>query len=204
MTRPSGLAEDLVTVDEFFQLVVDGQKADLLDGVIHMASPDTMRSNLLTSFLDSLITMYAAARSLGGRVFVTRFAFVLSDIRAPESDVAYVSAAKLHLVEERGMRGGPDVAVEIVSRDSRQRDYHEKWQAYLEAQVSEYWIIDPLRRHVEFLQLTEGRYEPVPLEDNRIYRSTAIPGFWVDIQWLLAQQPPNAYDCLQQLLAGTK
>ena len=41
MTK-SYIEEDLVTVDEFFVLVPDSQKADLIDGVIYMASPDTL------------------------------------------------------------------------------------------------------------------------------------------------------------------
>ena len=35
---------DLVTIDDFFALVPDGQKADLIDGVIYMASPDSKRT----------------------------------------------------------------------------------------------------------------------------------------------------------------
>lgn len=203
MTRPSNLAEDLVTADEFYQLIADGQKADLLDGVIYIASPDSRRSNKLTGFVFYLLEGFVAAKQLGGDVFVNRYAFRLTDIRAPEPDVAYVSAARLHLVDERWMRGGPDVAVEIVARDSRQRDYHEKWQAYLEAQVGEYWLIDPIGRRVEFLQLIDGRYEPIPLDANRIFRSTALPGFWLDIEWLLAPDLPNVYDCLQRIIAGS-
>ena len=30
----------LITVEQFYRLVPDGQKADLIDGVVHMASPD--------------------------------------------------------------------------------------------------------------------------------------------------------------------
>lgn len=39
------------TVDDFFDLVQDGEKADLIDGVIFMASPDTPRNDDLGGFL---------------------------------------------------------------------------------------------------------------------------------------------------------
>jgi hypothetical protein len=42
----------------------------------------------------------------------------------------------------------------------------------------------------------------VPLKENRIFHSTAIPGFWLNIEWLLATPLPNDYQCLQELLAG--
>ena len=201
MARPSDLAEDLVTVDEFHRLVRDGQKADLIDGVIYMASPDSRRSNRLTSFLAYLLEGFVSARDLGGQVFVTRFAFHLSDIRAPEPDVAYVRQERAHLVEERGMRGGPDIAAEIVSRDSRARDYGEKKQLYADAGVSEYWIVDPLQKRAEFHVLSSGRYELALLEDNRIFRSTVLDGFWLDVQWLLSEPLPNSFQVLGTILS---
>ena len=140
---------DLVTVEEFYCLVPDGQKADLMDGVIYMASPDTRRSDRLGGFIKFLLQGYAETRGLG-EVYGSRFAFELSQFRAPEPDVAFVRAERLHLVSERRMVGAPDIAVEIVSRDSRQRDYGEKKQLYAEAGVSEYWIVDPLQGRVEF------------------------------------------------------
>jgi Uma2 family endonuclease len=202
MIRKHSLAEDLVTVDEFFELVADGQKADLIDGVIHMASPDSLEANDLNAFLVSLMRQFVAASKSGGKVLVSRYAFRLSDIRAPEPDVAYIRSDRLHLAERRAMQGAPDIAVEIVSRESRSRDYGEKRDIYEQAGVREYWIIDPLRQSAEFLRLRDGKLELVPLDDGRFFRSEALSGFWLDIQWLLAGEPPNDYDCLQAVLAG--
>ncbi len=194
-------AEDLVTASEFYRIVPDGQKADLLDGVIYMASPDTDRSNELTGFVDFLVRGYNSAKNLGGRVFVNRFAFRLSRYRAPEPDVAYVRKTRIHLISRREMRGSPDAAVEVVSRDSVSRDYIDKKRIYEKSGVSEYWIIDPLRQRVEFHRLKQGKYRQVPLEDDHIFRSHVIPGLWLDANWLLADPLPNPYECLQELLS---
>ncbi len=51
------------------------------------------------------------------------------------------------------MKGSPDAAVEVVSRDSRSRDYGLKKHAYEKAGVSEYWIIDPMQNRAEFHRL---------------------------------------------------
>lgn len=202
MTRPSKAAPGRVTADEFYRLVPDGQKADLLDGVIYRASPDSRRSNDLTGFLDALLRTYNDAKGIGGRVFVTRFAFRLTTYRAPEPDVAYVRPERLHLLQEREMRGGPDLAIEIVSRDSRSRDYGEKKQVYEKAGVAEYWIVDPLQERVEFHRLRGQRYEAAPLQAKHIFRSRVLPGFWLDVNWLLAEPLPSVYACLQQILRG--
>jgi len=201
MPGDTDLAQDLVTVEEFYRLVPDGQKADLIDGVIYMASPDSRRANSLTGFLYRLIAGFVEARGLGGEPFISRYAFAVTDMRAPEPDVAYVRPERLHLAAERGMSGGPDIAVEVVSRESRQRDYGEKRYLYQEAGVAEYWIIDPVQQRVEFLVLQNGHYELAPLEQNRIFRSRVLPGFWLDVDWLLAKPLPAASKCLAQILA---
>src|SRR5437773_9356811 len=149
MANHTKAIDGLVTVREFFRLVPDGQKADLLDGIIYRSPADSRRSNSLTGFLEFLLRGYNDAKSLGWEVFVNRFAFKLSTYRAPEPDVAYVRAGRAHLIGEMAMKGGPDIAVEVVSRESRNRDYGSKKLIYEKSGVREYWIIDPLKKHSE-------------------------------------------------------
>ncbi|MEW6282747.1 MAG: Uma2 family endonuclease [Candidatus Eremiobacterota bacterium] len=193
---------DMVTVDEFYALVPDGQKADLLDGVIYLASPDSERNDEINQFLVSLLRMFVSARRLG-RVTGSRFAYRLTERRAPEPDVAFVATARVaSIISSREGLGPPDVAVEIVARDSRVRDYGEKKQLYESSGVAEYWIVDPLQRRCEFHRLQSGRYVLVPLEGNRIFRSTSVPGFWIDVEWLIGPELPSDYECLQLLLSS--
>jgi Uma2 family endonuclease len=191
----------LVDYETYRALVKDGQKADLIDGVIYMASPDTRLNNSLNGFLYQLIEGFTAAREIEGFAFFSRFSCKISDFRAPEPDVGYVRPERVHLVQERHMLGAPDIAVEIVSRDSRQRDYGDKRALYQDAGVAEYWIIDPLKTQALFLGLKAGGYEPLPLDADHIFHCTVIPNFWLDVHWLFAKPLPRAYHCLKQILA---
>lgn len=196
--RPT--AEGLVEFDEFCELIPDGQKADLLGGVIYVASPDSIRSNTINSFLLTLIANYLGAREIDGFVFMSRVACRLSKFYAPEPDVGYVRPERAAIVEETRINGAPDIAVEIVAHDSRDRDYGLKREAYEQAGVEEYWIIDPLQKRCEFLRLVDGAYEVVPLEQNTIFRSSVIPGFWLKVDWLLAKPLPTAWSCAHEIL----
>ena len=200
MSRPVKPATDLVTVSEFFQLVPDGQKADLLNGVIYMASPDSIRANQLTGFVEFLMRGYNYVKQLRGEIFVNRVAYRLTKYSAPEPDVSYVGLSRLHLIQATRVHGGPDIAVEIVARESRRRDYVLKKRAYQKAGVAEYWIIDPIKNQAQFFRLQNGVYVLVPLENGHIFRSQALPGFWLDVNWLLADPLPDGYQCLQQIL----
>lgn len=133
-------------------------------------------------------------------VFSSRFAFTLTEINAPEPDVAFVRRERLHLVHATGMNGGPDIAVEIISRESRYRDYVKKKQLYQDAGVLEYWLIDPLEQRTEFYRLHENRYELVPLERGHIFRSKAMEDFWLDVEWLFTEPLPKSYEIIQEIL----
>ncbi len=199
MVKPR-MERDLITVDEFLALVPEGQKADLIEGVIYIASPDAFRNDQIAGFVRFLMQGFADVKGMG-RVFGSRFAFQLSEWRAPEPDIAFVSTERLSLVQETRMVGAPDIAVEIVSRESRYRDYFEKKRLYEEG-GREYWIIDPLQERAEFYRLSEGRYALVPLERNRIFCSRVLEGFWLDVDWLFADPLPSAYETLQRILGG--
>ena len=131
---------------------------------------------------------------------MSRVACRLSKFYAPEPDVGYVRPEHAALVEETRINGAPDIAVEIVAHESRDRDYGLKRDAYEEAGVEEYWIIDPLQKRCEFLRLVDGTYEVVPLENNTIFRSSVIPGFWLKVDWLLAKPLPTAWSCAHEVL----
>ena len=109
---------DQVAVEDFFALIPEGQKADLIDGVIYIASPDSRRNDQLGGLIRFLVQGFTATRGFG-KTFGSRFAFELSKTDAPEPDIPFVSKARLHLVEETRMKGAPDIAVEIVARESR-------------------------------------------------------------------------------------
>ncbi len=202
MIQKRSTAEGLVDFDEFCELIPDGQKADLLGGVIYVASPDSIRSNTINKFLVCLIDYYIAARNIDGFIFMSRVACRLSKFYAPEPDVGYVRPERAALVEETRINGAPDIVVEIVAHDSRDRDYGLKRDAYEEAGVEEYWIIDPLQKRCEFLRLVDGAYEVVPLERNTIFRSSVIPGFWLKVDWLLTKPLPTAWSCAHEILEG--
>jgi len=197
----SPIEDDRFTFAEFCALIPDGVKADLIDGGIYVASPDRPHHYKVASFVQTLLDGYASEHGLG-EVYASRVAFQLTEHNAPEPDVAFLKVENLDREEERCIRGGPDIAVEVVSRDSRHRDYVDKKQLYREAGVREYWIIDPRQRRAEFHRLQNGDYELVPLERNRIFRSKVLPGFWLDVEWLFLRPLPSKFRCLQQILAG--
>lgn len=89
-------------------------------------------------------------------------------------------------IDSRGVRGAPDMVVEILSDSTRRLDRLVKFNLYLQAGVREYWIVDPAARTVSVYTLEDGAYQnadygadatvPVKiLEDCRIDMTAVFP-----------------------------
>jgi Uma2 family endonuclease len=187
------------TFEDFCLLVPDGQKGDLIDGVIYVASPDNTDAGKLYTWLNTLIATFVDERDLG-QVLSQRIAFRISDTYAPEPDIAFVRSNRLHLVQRRQVNGPPDLAVEIVSPDSIDRDFILKRQVYQTAGVPEYWIVDEMEEQVYLLRLDrEGHYHDVRPRKGRL-ASRVLPGFWIEPAWLWSDPRPKLRAVLNELL----
>jgi len=191
-----------VTFGEFVEVIQDDEKADLIDGVIHVASPENIEHNDLVSWLTTILRLFVEQCRLG-RVMVNKVAFRLADKTAPEPDVAFVRAGRERIIKPGYVDGPPDLAIEIVSPDSAERDYGEKRVRYETAQVLEYWIIDPEQRRATFYGLEPtGFVDLQPVE--HVFRSRVLPGFALDTRWLWQRPLPDTLPIVQGLLESAK
>jgi Uma2 family endonuclease len=189
------------TFTEFCNQIPEGLKADLIEGVIHVASPDNIEHFDINAWCHAILRNYLHVRKLKGRLFGYRIAFRLDDENAPEPDLAYVRPEHAHLIEKNCIKGPPDWAVEIVSPSSVERDYHKKRAQYERFGVTEYWIIDPLEESMTCFRLGKtGKYKEVRPRDGKI-ASQVIPGFWIKPEWCWKSPLPDEDELLQEILA---
>lgn len=185
--------------DDFCTLVPNGKKGDLIDGVIFMASPDNLGANHLNGWLYRLVADFVEHFDLG-RVFISRVACKLDDHNAPEPDIVFVSKKRARHLRPGRIEGPPDLAIEIVSPDSVERDYHTKREQYERFGVKEYWIIDEIERVATFLQFkADGRFHEVKPRQG-IYRSKVLKGFWVRTSWLWSETRPKEAQAFAEIL----
>jgi Uma2 family endonuclease len=194
----------LYTFEEFCALIPEGQKADLIDGVIYMASPDNIEHYHINRWLSRLIEDYLDASMIEGDVFGYKIAFRLGPTGGPEPDLGYVQGSRLHLVKTTYVDGPPDLAIEIVSPDSIERDYKKKHKQYEEASVGEYWIIDPMKEKMTCFVLSgKGKFKQVRARGGKIH-CQIIPGFWVRPGWFWQAPLPKKNEVLAEILKGKK
>ena len=141
-----------ITVQEFYLLwesgCFDGQKVELLDGVIYPTGPQKAPHAGVIVRLNRRL-----ARELAESVELrVQLPLTLSERSEPEPDFAVVLAGP------RAATGHPTTAALVVevSDTSRRRDLVTKLPLYAQAGVTEYWVVDVARDAVHVHQRPAG------------------------------------------------
>jgi Uma2 family endonuclease len=177
-----------MSYEEFLEWCDEDTWAEWVDGEVILLSPASTRHQRIKKFLADILGLHCHARGLGE---VLDAPFLMKLERGREPDVLFVAREHLDRLKENYLDGPADLVVEIVSPDSVERDRGTKFVEYEAAGVREYWLIDPLRERAEFYQLDEeGFYRPVP-DLEGMYRSQAVSGFWLKVEWLWRESLPS-------------
>lgn len=132
------------TIDDIYNLP-EGQRAELIDGVIYdMAPPSYVHQKLISAFT---VIFSNHIKFKGGSCDVIPAPFAVN-LNADnevyvEPDLSIICDKTK--ISDRGCQGAPDLIIEIVSPSSRRMDYNIKNAKYAEAGVREYWIVDPVK-----------------------------------------------------------
>lgn len=104
------------------------------------------------------------------------------------------------LLQNSFMQGPADLAVEIVSPESVNRDNETKFGEYAAGGVPEYWLLDFTENTATVYQLdANGQYQVMPLNSQGRYFSRGIAGFWLKPARLWRQALPNPLDALFEI-----
>ncbi len=158
--------------------------------IVHM--PTKEEHQRVVDVLNRLLGLFVRALRLGvvrSAPFAMR---ALPDGPGREPDLFFLAEEHKERLTRHELAGPADLVVEVISDDSVARDRDEKFYEHQAAGVREYWIIDPRpgRLRADFYVLdARGRYRAVPPDDDNIYRSTVLPGFWLDVEWLWRSDP---------------
>jgi len=179
--------------EEYLALPEEGPLVEWVheEVVVHMpAKPIHQR---VVTFLAQLLGIFVRFFGLGEVLVAPTEVKCFPDGNSREPDILFLSKDHLGQVGDRRIEGTPDLIIEIISDDSVARDLDDKFFEYQQCGVPEYWVVDPRpkRQRAWFYQLGEdGVYQAVPLQGG-IYRSRAIPGFWLKAAWLWEQPDPQ-------------
>ena len=202
--RPPGRYKPpLVSWEEFHDWALGQEhRVEWVDGEIIELMPDNIRHYLLTRFLSDILR-YHGEEDGHGLVLMSTILMRLSirpSGRMP--DLFYVIRERLDRLKDTVFDGPADLAVEVVSPDSRTRDHRDKLAEYETAGIREYWLINPLRNEALFYILdASGHYQQAVLDSDGVYTSTVLPDLRLRVEWLWRDPLPKLREALADLRA---
>jgi Uma2 family endonuclease len=177
--------------------------AEWVNGEVIVQMPPKPRHQQVVAFLLQLMGLFIQLFQSGRLLPAPLEMRAIPDGPAREPDLLFVAREHLDRLTETRLSGPADLVVEVVSDDSVARDRADKFYEYQAAGVKEYWIIDPRPGYerVDFYVLDDkGRYTPVPVDADGRYHSTVLTGFWFQVDWVLATEPPEVLQVLAQVV----
>jgi Uma2 family endonuclease len=189
--RPSLENGDRLTREEFhrrYELRPDIRKAELIDGVVYVASPARWdKHGKHQSLAVTWLRVYAADRP---------------DVGVGDGDTVYLSGGHevqpdaflfrlsgpgtgASVTDDGYIVGAPELVVEIAA-SSVSYDLSDKMTAYQHAGVKEYIPWRVLDNEIDWYRLQDGEYTRAEPDPAGIIESSVFPGLRLDVAAMLA------------------
>lgn len=190
------------TFHERYEAMPSNVRAELIDGVVYMASPQGYDHSKFDGFVAGWLFYYGLKTpGLGAAGNATTFLGGDDDEVQPDH--------QLRIPEEHGgssrivggfVSGPPELVVE-VARTSRDYDLGTKKEAYERAGVREYLFVGVDPEEVRWFILRGGVYDEIAPGDDGLHRSETFPGLWLDAKALFDEDRAGLVAALDRGLA---
>lgn len=181
-----------MTEQEYFRLAEP--RVEYVRGEALFMSPVSLFHADLVGFLYRYLHALSSPSNLG-RVFLDTVAVRLSPQVTRVPDLCFVLAGNPRVVfRDNHIDGPPDLIIEVVSAESRTRDYVEKLRDYEAAGVTEYWVIDPVYQAIDLFRLVDGRYQSAATDGEsppQSLTSLIVPRITLKPAWLRQTPLPD-------------
>lgn len=192
-----------MSYEEYLALPDEAKIREWVEGEVIVYMPPIYEHQNITLFLAELLNAFIRYFDLGILLLAPFEVKLWPDGPSREPDILFVSNPNRAKLTEKRFEGGPDLIIEIVSPGSVSEDRVRKFAQYEQAEVKEYWIIDPRphQQQVDFYRLAEDKlFHAAPLTDDGRYYSSVLPHFWFDLTWLWQEPLPNPQLILAEIM----
>jgi Uma2 family endonuclease len=167
---------------------VDNVRREIIDGELFVtAAPGGRHQDAVTQVL---VALALHAREHGGKAQPAPRDVFFSEESVVEPDVLFITAEHRDRIEERFVRGAPDIVVEVSSPTTRRLELRRKLELYERNGVPEYWYVDLDAERIEVYRLEEARYGPPSiLRRDEALTSPLLAGFSVPVDDVLGPPP---------------
>jgi Uma2 family endonuclease len=135
------------------------ERYELYEGELVMVPSPSLKHQLILGNLVDFLRRFVNENDLGVVLF-SPLDVILGGDTVLQPDILFVAKARAEILAAEGIRGAPDLVVEILSEATAKRDRTYKKTLYARYGVKEYWLVNPEAETIEVLVLKESGYEP--------------------------------------------
>lgn len=155
-----------MTAEVFLALPETPARLELIHGVVVYPFGYNPESEVAVSPAPEIAHQIIAGRlyalllqlAPGGTPLIAPVDVWLADDVTVQPDVLWVASGSACRIEQRLLKGAPDLVVEVLSPSTARRDKTVKFLLYEQHGVREYWLADPERQTVEVWSLVKDEY----------------------------------------------
>ncbi|MCZ7649525.1 MAG: Uma2 family endonuclease [Planctomycetota bacterium] len=181
-------AELKITYDDYKTLPEGGPRYQVIEGELVMMTPaPNFGHQKLVWGLGTALYNHVLHHGLG-TVVGAPVDLILSETNVFQPDIVFVSRKRKRIIVREGLRGAPDLCVEVLSKSTADQDRDVKRKLYAQFGVLELWLVDPELKQVEVFRLQEDSAAPARVFKAReTLKSALLPGFEVELKELFSR-----------------
>ena len=167
--------------DQYCLLPEDRNQYELIDGELIVTPSPTARHQEISIKLCTRLLAFVEMNALG-KVYGAPLDAIFDEYTVVQPDILFVSRERLGEVVKERIEGAPDLAVEILSPSTADKDRRRKLAVYSRFGVREYWIVDPEGRTIELYErIGEALKLTRRFAWSETFESKLISGFRVEV-----------------------
>jgi Uma2 family endonuclease len=144
----------------------DGKRYEAIDGELYVTPAPVLRHQWISANLQAALRRLLMEPGHGW-VFPAPVGVEFPETEeGVQPDIIFVSKGRSERLIKEGIRGAPDLVVEILSPGTAERDRTVKLKLYRRQGVIQYWIVDPERNIVDVWDLAGATTEPETYSDS--------------------------------------
>lgn len=189
-TAPSRRPPVRMSYNAFLRTYMNGERLEWVNGEVvpmpPISGPHNESGNSLIRWVGEWVEEFEL-----GKIRTDPFQMKTGpDLPGRAPDLLFVANRNLKRLHNTHLEGPADLVIEIISPSTKTIDRVDKFAEYQAGGVREYWIIDPATKTAEFYRLgRNGKYQLADTDADGLFRSQALKGFWLEVDWLW--KPPK-------------
>lgn len=159
----------------------EGAPYQLIGGQLIMTpSPIPYHQEVLRK-LGFKILVFLEKKELG-HLYYAPLDVYFSDSDVYQPDILFIQKEREEIIGQTKINGAPDMVIEILSPSTAYYDLRNKFRTYEQADVKEYWIVDPGHKRIEVYENKDKKFNiHMEAEGEGKISSKVLEGFGIKL-----------------------